>query len=471
MLTVMKPSWFWYFLDSGPARRHSLASSSSSSSSKHLIMLFGHPSEGDIRTVWGHTFEWTPEHLTQEQMRPLTFTYDALATECLDRLDDLPPAADDKKQEAEPQAAPRRDLYALLEQHHYSDPKLDELWTQLHTVPPWVDWAQIKRGQDVFYRYGGPAIVSLTFQSLVGGMAGWRVVETLARTGGFDARVAKRRLLETFQHILQVTTSPESLRAGGEGFASSVRVRLLHASVRRRILSLARDRPEYFDVGAWGVPVNDHDSIGTILTFSAALIWIGLPRQGIFLGRQEIVDYTALWRYVAYLLGTPTEPWLADHRRSKVFFESLIVAELRPSPMSGTLANNILTGLSNQPPTNASREFLCAEAWWLNGRELSLALGIQKPRLWYRLLVAGQCLYFMCVCYLYRAIPSWDEARNKVRGWPFSFVSHPLSLRRTSRVHDRPEANPSAHPTIHSPILLLLRPPSQHVANTQPVPT
>lgn len=399
--------------------------------------MFWHQRNCDIRTIWGYTFEWTPEHLTQEQMRPLTFTYDVLASECLDRLDEISPPSsqpqpsqdakttskepspptDGTKNDEKPPSGARRDLYALLEHHHITDPKLAELWTQLHTVPDWVDWAQLQRGQDVFYRYGGPAIVSLTFQSLVGGMAGWRVVETLARTGGFDARVAKRRLLETFQHILQVTRSPDSLRPGGEGFASSVRVRLLHASVRRRILALARDRPEYFDVEAWGVPVNDLDSIGTVLSFSAALLWVGLPRQGILLREQEIIDYTALWRYVAYLLGTPPEPWLVDYRRSKILFESLVVAELRPSDMSRTLANNILTGLSNQPPTNVSREFLCAEAWWLNGGELAEALGIARPRLWFRLLVAGQCLYFMCVCYLYRAIPSWDEAKNQVCRW------------------------------------------------------
>lgn len=411
--------------------------------------MSGQSGKRDMRTVWGHTFEWTPKHLTKEQLRPLTYTYDVLAEECLDRLDALSPPSSKNRQSAEPSktneekspaagdkknekssphgAGPRRDLYALLEQHHAADPKLDQLWTEIHNVPDWVDWDQIKRGQDVFYRYGGPAIVSLTFQSLVGGMAGWRVVETLARTGGFGAQVAKRRLLETFQHVLQVTKSPDSVKAGGEGFASSVRVRLLHASVRRRILALARDKPGYFDVDEWGVPINDLDSIGTILTFSSALIWLGLPRQGIFLREDEVVDYTALWRWVAYILGTPTEPWLATYQQSKVFFESLVLSELQPSEMSGVLANNILTGLSNQPPTHASREFLCAEAWWLNGGELSEKLKIAKPSLWYRLLVAGQCLYFMCMCYLYRAIPSWDEARNEVRGPSLSLSLNLLS--------------------------------------------
>lgn len=215
-----------------------------------------------------------------------------------------------------------------------------------------------------------------------------------------------------------------SVQPGGEGFAASVRVRLLHASVRRRILALAEAREGYFDVEAWGVPINDLDSIGTVLSFSAALIWIGLPRQGIYLTQQEIEDYHALWRWVAYLLGTPadsTSP-LADWRAAKVFFESLIVAELEPSEMSGVLANNILTGLSNQPPAFATREFMCAEARWLNGGELCDALGIARPGLWYRVLVGAQCVYFMGVCYVKRLSPEWDRESREVR--TFANINH-----------------------------------------------
>ncbi|KUI73974.1 hypothetical protein VM1G_09337 [Cytospora mali] len=401
--------------------------------------MFFSKNNKDIRCSWGYTFEWTPEHQTKEQLRPLTYTYDVLAAECLDRLDEIsPPGSSDphppdsqdepdnppqSQDEKPPQ--PRRDLYLLLEQHHAADPKLNELWTQLHTVPPWVDWAQIKRGQDVFYRYIGPALVSLTFQSLVGGMGGRRVVETLSRTGGFGVRVAKRRLLETFQHILQVTRDLDGARPGGDGFASSAKVRLLHAGVRRRILALEAARPGYFDAGRWGVPVNDLDCMGTVLSFSAALVWVGLPRQGIYLREREIADYTALWRWVGYLLGTPTQSWLGDHRRAKVLFESLIEADIDPGEMSGVLANNIITALSYQPPAYASREFLCAEAHWLNGRDLADALGIQRPSLWHQALVAGQCLYFMVVCYLYRSIPSWDKQKiERIRKFFYKMTVH-----------------------------------------------
>ena len=60
--------------------------------------------------------------------------------------------------------------------------------------------------------------------------------------------------------LIVATQSLEYIQPGGAGHASSIRVRLLHAAVRRRIMKLARQRPEYYDVGAWGIPINDLDS-------------------------------------------------------------------------------------------------------------------------------------------------------------------------------------------------------------------
>jgi len=369
---------------------------------------------GRIR-AWGLEFDWTPEHLTAEEMRPLMFSYDALATECLNRFDELVPSLPlrparktSKPAEASSEkGCPHPDFYELLKQHAPDDPTLQRLWAEVNTVPDWVDWDQIERGQKVFYRYAGPSIVSLTFHALLGGMGSRRIVETLSRTGGFGVRVARRRLLETFQHVLDVTESLESIQPGGSGFASTLRVRLLHASVRRRLLRLAEKDPDYFDVATFGIPISDLDSIGTVLTFSADLIWVGFPRQGIFLRDDEIADYTALWRYVAYLLGTPTTH-LTTPTLAKAMMESLILSEISPSETSSILANNIIAGLQGQPPTYASADFLRAEAHWLNGRELADRLKIPRPPFFYTVLVAGQCLFFMAMCYLRRSIPAWD---------------------------------------------------------------
>ncbi|KAJ8123420.1 hypothetical protein ONZ43_g628 [Nemania bipapillata] len=234
----------------------------------------------------------------------------------------------------------------------------------------------------------------LTFLSLLGGMGSARTVETLDRTGGFDVKVVRRRLLETTQHTLNVHRDLKSIQPGGDGFVDSVRVRLLHAAVRRRLMQMASQQPEYYSMDKCGVPINDLDSIGTISTFSTTLIWMGLPRQGIYLRRQEMLDYLALWRYVAYIMGAPHE-WMATPESAKAMMESLLISEIRPSAASANLANNIITGLKDHAPTYASREFMCAQTYWLNGRDLSEKLEIDRPSLYYSSLVLGQCLFFI----------------------------------------------------------------------------
>lgn len=219
---------------------------------------------------------------------------------------------------------------------------------------------------------------------------------------------------ETTQHILQCTQSLQSIQPGGAGHTSSIRVRLLHAAVRQRIMKLARQRPEYYDAIAWGIPINDLDCIATIGTFCATLIWISLPRQGIFLTQREITDYVALWRYIAYLTGTPSEHFETPEKARRIM-EVLLLHEIRPTETSKVLANNIIKSLAGQPPGFASEAFLQVNSRWLNGNELSDALGIGRPSIYYWALALGQCLFFVAICYTYRAVPYLDRRKIAVR--------------------------------------------------------
>jgi hypothetical protein len=241
-----------------------------------------------------------------------------------------------------------------------------------------------------------------------------RVVEVLARTGGFSVKVALHRLFETMQHILECTKSLESIKPGGAGFASSLRVRLLHAAVRQRIMKLERSRPGYYNVEKYGVPINDLDCIATIGTFSGSIIWLSLPRQGIWLRQQEIEDYVALWRLIAHYTGTPTEHF-ATAEKAKAIMESLLMNEINPTETSKVLAANVIRCLEAQPPAFASRPFLEVNARWLNGNDLCDALELGRPSLYYWVLMAGQCIFFMSICYFYRSIPWLD--RRKINVW------------------------------------------------------
>lgn len=261
-----------------------------------------------------------------------------------------------------------------------------------------------------------------------------RVVETLARTGGFGAKVVRRRLLETLQHVLQVNSSAEGMKPGGEGNVSSVRVRLLHSSVRLKILELVKQKPDYYSIEEYGTPVNDLDCIGTINTFCSSVVWLGLPRQGIHLTQQEIEDYIALWRLVAYYMGTPTQPF-ENTVKARAMMESLLISEIDPTEIGKVLAKNIILGLENTAPAYASKEFMEAMSRLLNGEQLADELDIPRSSLYYRLMIWGYCFWVSGVSYIIPKIHFLDRLMIGVG----LLAQQPVSSRLTRRTIATPQ--------------------------------
>ncbi|KAL2850305.1 hypothetical protein BJY01DRAFT_261584 [Aspergillus pseudoustus] len=340
---------------------------------------------------WGYSFEWTSLHRSKSELEPWTRTCDTLADDALEVLNEIPSPSGKAATAAAAEKPTKRDLYAVLRENYRTNPKLEELWAHVNTVPDWVDWDQIRRGQNVFYRYGIPINNVLLYESLLGGMAALSAPQILSLTGGFAANVVRRRLLETVQHTLQVTRSVESIKPGGDGHISSVRVRLLHSNVRNRILTLAAKSPQYYDVKKYGIPANDLDSLGTIVTFSTLVVWVGLPRQGIVLSKQEIEDYIALWRLVAHYMGAPTDPF-RDLVTARAYMESILVSEFQPNDTGRILAQNIVLGLENTPPTYTSKGYMEAMARLLNGDELADQLHLPRSNFYYKCLMFGYCV-------------------------------------------------------------------------------
>jgi len=95
----------------------------------------------------------------------MKYSYDVLGEDALNRLDQISPPLSSElprnQTQAKGESKPKRDLYALLKEHHLEDEKLGQLWDEVNTVPKWVDWEQISRGQEVFYRYGGVALTAV----------------------------------------------------------------------------------------------------------------------------------------------------------------------------------------------------------------------------------------------------------------------------------------------------------------------
>jgi hypothetical protein len=87
------------------------------------------------------------------------------------------------------------------------------------------------------------------------------------------------------------------MRPFAEGWQITLKVRLMHAQVRRMILASGR-----WDGAAWGLPINQHDLAGTTLLFSASIL-DGLRTLGMTIPASEAESYIHLWRWVGRTMG------------------------------------------------------------------------------------------------------------------------------------------------------------------------
>jgi hypothetical protein len=170
-----------------------------------------------------------------------------------------------------------------------------ELLEEAAYVPSWVDWSICDRGGSLLMRAGALGGAVLGARSLVLGYASPGGNKPLVFSGRLKEQ-ASRRLNETARFV-QAVCRPEGMRPFAEGWQITLKVRLIHAQVRKMIFASGRWNAE-----AWGVPANQHDLAGTTLLFSAAII-DGLRKLGMRITADEADAYIHLWRWVGRTIG------------------------------------------------------------------------------------------------------------------------------------------------------------------------
>ena len=169
--------------------------------------------------------------------------------------------------------------------------------------PAWIDDPMVGRGQEVFKEWSLDIVTCLFCASLPFAYAAARGVEVLERISQLaDPETVARRIAETGQMLLSVS-EPEALAPGGLGYRSVREVRLLHAVIRARLTMTARPRRrEAWDTDVLGVPVNQEDLLGTLLSFTS-VVFRALDHMGIPLGPSDQECYLQLWAAIGNLLG------------------------------------------------------------------------------------------------------------------------------------------------------------------------
>ncbi|PXY38407.1 oxygenase MpaB family protein [Prauserella flavalba] len=211
---------------------------------------------------------------------------------------------------------------------------LKAFFRDVEATPYWVDQERIERGARAIARTGILGLFPLGDMSLMGGYLASRATKSLVGTGAIE-RTASRRLVETANWWIDVTT-PGALRPCAHGYASALRVRLVHAHVRA-----AMNRRSDWDYVAWDRPVNQVQTVGTLLLFSLVYV-LGMQLLGVRYTERERADILHLWRYVGWLMGVDEEILPATEEDAWRLLWLLATTEFIPDDDSKRLAAALL---------------------------------------------------------------------------------------------------------------------------------
>jgi hypothetical protein len=220
----------------------------------------------------------------------------------------------------------------------------------------------VARGQRVFAEHGPEILMLLCCYSLPSSYAARKGVQVLHQTA-YLAKRPNRRLFETAQMIVDVL-SPGGLDAGGRGVRSAQKVRLMHAAIRHLILADAR---RAWPVHELGMPINQEDLLGTLMTFTWLII-DGLLKQKVAISAADQAAYLETWLSVGELMGI--EPALLPRTVADAEALTVIIERRQVAPSSegsemmaallGMMNDNIPEGFRTLP-SSMIREFLPAD--------------------------------------------------------------------------------------------------------------
>lgn len=162
--------------------------------------------------------------------------------------------------------------------------------------PPWLDRSLVARGIRASRLAGNAGFYVLRDLALMGGYSYFNTMnQTLALAGALTKDTALR-IGETGKWLSDVTET-RGLERFGPGFISTLRVRLIHALIRRQVA-----RRSDWNAERWGVPINQVDMLATYLAFGPVSL-LGMRLFGVPVGRNDAAAAMHLWRYVGYLSG------------------------------------------------------------------------------------------------------------------------------------------------------------------------
>ena len=121
----------------------------------------------------------------------------------------------------------------------------------------------------------------------------------------------------------------------------------MHAAIRRLIEHDPRWRSQW-DM-AWGLPINQEDMAGTLMTFSTEIL-VGMTRFRIPINGAEEKSFLHAWKVVGHIMGIQPELLPTDPRDAYDLAETIFQRQRGPSEAGTTLTKALMDFMQLQIP-------------------------------------------------------------------------------------------------------------------------
>ena len=199
--------------------------------------------------------------------------------------------------------------------------------------PPWLDHDAFAPGIRGFHGNVPSIFAAFVTATLIDGFS-TLIAKSFVETGRvFDAGV--RRLRQNNRHQVEIFM-PGGLEREGDGWKLSVRIRLVHAQVRR----LLRKSGEWDDA-EFGTPLSAAHLGFAIANFSARTAHHAMSLGATF-SREEQESFCAVWRYAGHLMGIPDTILFASRDDALHLHKVGAICEPPPTDDSIIMANALI---------------------------------------------------------------------------------------------------------------------------------
>ena len=210
---------------------------------------------------------------------------------------------------------------------------LRRFFREAETPPEWLDYSTFAPSVRMFYRNSQIVLAAFVAGVLIEGFT-----TNIAKSFFITGRVRDqgvRRLGQNNRHMMEIFL-PGGMYRHGDGWKLSLRIRIVHARLRR-LLNNSGD----WDKEAWGEPISAAHLGYAISAFSARLLK-HMKTLGATYNKEEYDSFMAVWRYSGHIMGIPQTILFQDADEALKLWKIALMCEPDPPTESVVMAHSLV---------------------------------------------------------------------------------------------------------------------------------